>query len=42
MEAIQKCQDLMLGIAVGDAFGAGYENLSRSQVKERLNYNPIR
>ncbi len=27
----------MLGIAIGDAFGAGYENLSRSEVQEALN-----
>ena len=33
----------MLGIAIGDAFGAGYENLSMDQVRQRLNltrYDP--
>ncbi len=37
MERIKRCQDLMLGIAIGDAFGAGYENLSGSQVTKDLN-----
>ncbi len=44
MNTIRKCQHLMLGIAIGDAFGAGYETLSRHQVRKRLNlkqYHPF-
>lgn len=34
---IQKCVDLMLGIAIGDAFGAGYESLPPDEVRRRYN-----
>lgn len=28
-----KCKDMMLAIGIGDAFGAGYENLYRKDIK---------
>ena len=32
MKSIDKCKDMMLGIAVGDAFGAGYEGMTPEQI----------
>jgi ADP-ribosylglycohydrolase/adenine/guanine phosphoribosyltransferase-like PRPP-binding protein len=32
-----KCRDMMLAITIGDAFGAGYENLNREEIKNTLN-----
>lgn len=36
-----KCQNMLLGTAIGDAFGAGYEGKSRAKILETLNINKL-